>query len=101
MKIIAHGKASINDAVKTAEVALVLGVKKVVVECVPAADACFVSPATLAFCPVTDCSECQAAPCPFGHNPVDKRAALQAEYGLLEARLNEVGKKLREEIIHG
>ncbi|HDR2353314.1 TPA: hypothetical protein QCH65_000459 [Enterobacter roggenkampii] len=101
MKIIAHGKESVNDAVKTAEVALVLGVKKVVVECVPAATTSFVSPGVLAFCPVTDCSECSAIPCPFGHKAADKKASLQEQYESLEAQLHEVGNKLREEIING
>lgn len=101
MKVIAHGKASIGEAVKTAETALVLGVKKVVIECVPAAAIAVVSPGTLAFCPVAKCSECSAAPCPFGHKAGDRKTALQAKYESLEAQLQKVGNKLREEIIHG
>lgn len=101
MKIIAYGKKSISDAVQTAEVVLVLGVKSVVIECVPAATVEVVSPGTLAFCPVTDCSECQAAPCPFGYKPGNKIAELQAEYSEAETRLNEISRKLREATTHG
>ncbi|MDI3359739.1 hypothetical protein QQF21_17040 [Lelliottia sp. V89_10] len=101
MKIIAYGKKSIGDAVQTAEVALVLGVKSVVIEFVPAATVEAVSPGTLAFCPVTDCSECQAAPCPFGHKSGDKVADLKKEYNAAEEHLNDVARRLREAATHG
>lgn len=101
MKIIAHGKGSISDAVKTAEVALVLGVKNVAIECVPPAKIAVVSPGTLAFCPVAECCECTASPCPFGHQHGSELAVLQAEYAALEARLQVVGDRMREVIIHG
>lgn len=84
MKIIAHGKGSISDAVKTAEVALVLGVKNVAIECVPPAKC-----------------ECTASPCPFGHKHGSELARLQAEYNALEAKLQVVGDRMREVIIHG
>lgn len=100
MKIIAHGKNSIGEAVNTAEAALMLGVKKVVIECVPASITTVVSLGTLAFCPVAECKECQAAPCPFGHKSA-KVEELQAEYEAAEANLNEIARKLREAITHG
>lgn len=100
MKVIAHGKKSISEAVKTAEAALVLGVKEVIIECVPKATIALVSPSTLAFCPVTECGECQSMPCPFGHKSPGV-AELQAEYEAAEAHLKEVGRKLREAVTHG
>ncbi|HEY4437092.1 MAG TPA: hypothetical protein VGN40_13120 [Lelliottia sp.] len=101
MKVIAHDKESIGEVVKTAEVALVLGVKKVVIECVPAAAIAVVSPATLAYCPVTECGECSAAPCPFGHKASKDVTELQAEYNAAEEHLNDVARRLREAATHG
>lgn len=54
MKVIAHGKKSIREAVKTAEAALILGVNKVIIECVQEVNIAVISPATLAFCPVAE-----------------------------------------------
>lgn len=100
MKIIAYGKGLIGEAVNTAEAALMLGVKKVVIECVPASITSVVSPGTLAFCPVTECKECHAVPCPFGHKSA-KVTELQEEYAKAEAHLNEIARKLREAVTHG
>jgi hypothetical protein len=100
MKIFAYGKDGIGKAAKTAEVALIFGVNKVIIEYVPAANIAVVSPSTLAFCPVAECSECQAMPCPFGHKSA-RVAELQKEYEAAEVHLNEISRKLREVSIHG
>lgn len=100
MKVIAHGKNSIGEAVKTAEAALVLGVSKVIIECVPEVNIAVISPSTLAFCPVTECGECQSMPCPFGHKS-QRLAKLQAEYEAADEHLKGIAIKLREASIHG
>ncbi|RXJ10465.1 hypothetical protein [Lelliottia nimipressuralis] len=100
MKVIAHGKKSISEAVKTAEAALVLGVNKVIIECVPEVITAVISPATLAYCPVTECGECQSMPCPFGHKS-QRLEKLQAEYDAAEEHLKGIARKLREASIHG
>lgn len=78
MKIIAHGKESISAAVATAEAALNAGVKHVTIE---RSSGSLVA-STLAYCPVIECAECDAAPCPFERQSVDKKSETQAAYEL-------------------
>lgn len=101
MKIIAHGKQSIAAAVERAGSMLDTGIKTVTIECVPATPLLVIAASTLAFCPTADCSECDADPCPFGHQSGGKVSALQAEYAEAEAHLNDVSRRLREANTHG
>lgn len=77
MKIIAHGSTGSAAAIAIAETALAAGVKSITIEQAPVPVAGVL---TLTFCPVTECSECEAAPCPFERHSTDKLAAAQALY---------------------
>ena len=95
MKIIAHGKESINAAVATAEVALTAGVKSVMIECTPSSMLSEVIATTLAYCPVAGCSECAASPCPFERQQPNKAEEAQAAYDLAFHNLKVAEDNLR------
>lgn len=82
MKIIAHGKESIGAALSTAEVALTAGVSRVTIECMVTSMIPVLVATTLAYCPVAECSECRAVPCPFERQRADKIVEAQAAYEL-------------------
>ena len=100
MKIIAHGKKSIGAAVATAEIALTAGVTRVTIECTPASMMPVLVPTTLAYCPAEECSECNAAPCPFEHQSSDKVAEAQAIYDLATHNLQMAENNLRRVSAH-
>lgn len=80
MKIITHGSACSAAAIVIAETALAAGVKSMTIERVPVDVVGAITPGTLSFCPVIECSECEAAPCPFERHSADKLATAQTLY---------------------
>lgn len=101
MKIIAHGKESIDAAIATAEAALNAGVKFITIECTPVSMIPAVIATTLAYCPVTECCECSALPCPFERQSVDKVIEAQAAYDLALHNLKVAEDNLRALNAHG
>lgn len=101
MKIIAHGSAGVGAAIAIAETALVAGVQSVTIERAPAGVISVISPSTLTFCPVTDCRECEASPCPFERLHDDKLALAQAFYAEAAHNMKLAEDNLRAVSLHG
>lgn len=101
MKIIAHGNAGVEAAISVAGTALLAGVKSVTIERAPAVVIGVVTPTTLSFCPVVECSECEAAPCPFERHSTDKLATAQALYDEAVRNLKIAEDNLRTVNGHG
>lgn len=101
MKIIAHGKESIGAALSTAEVALTAGVSRVTIECTAASMLPAIAAPTLAYCPVVECNECSAVPCPFERQQADKFAEAQAAYDITVHKLQVAENNLRRVRFHG
>lgn len=101
MKIIAHGKESIGAALSTAEVALTAGVSRVTIECTPTSLLPALVTTTLAYCPVAECSECNATPCPFERQQADKYAEAQASYDIAVHKLQVAENNLRRVRFYG
>lgn len=101
MKVIAHGKESIGAALSTAEVALTAGISKVTIEYTAASMLPVLVATTLAYCPVVECSECSAVPCPFERQQADKVAEAQAAYDLAAHNLQVAENNLRRVCVHG
>ncbi|HCM9243514.1 TPA: hypothetical protein N5L31_000776 [Enterobacter bugandensis] len=100
MKIIAHGKESIGAALATADVALTAGVSRVTIECTAASMLPAIA-TTLAYCPVVECRECNAVPCPFERKQADKFSEAQATYDLAAHNLQVAENNLRRIRVHG
>lgn len=101
MKIIAHGKESIGAALATADVALTAGVSRVTIEYTAASMLPALVATTLAYCPVVECRECNAVPCPFERKHADKFAEAQAAYDLAAHNLQVAENDLRRIRLHG
>lgn len=101
MKIIARGNAAIPMAIETATAALSAGIRIITIECKQEEQDVVIFPSAAAFCPVDECKECTANVCPFSRQSGNEIEALQAEYSEAEARLLDIGNRLRGKIIHG
>jgi len=100
MKIIAHGKVSISAAVSTAELALAAGVSSVTIKCAPSPLVPVLTAITLAYCPVAECCECDANPCPFERKADGKVLKVQATYDQAVRNLEAAEENLRRAAAH-
>jgi hypothetical protein len=100
MKIIAHGKVSIGSAVSTAELALAAGVSSVTIECAPSPLVPVLTAITLAYCPVAECCECDANPCPFERKADGEVLKAQATYDQAVRNLKTAEDNLRKAAAH-
>ncbi|NDO83306.1 hypothetical protein CJP72_21865 [Citrobacter sp. NCU1] len=101
MKIIAHGNAGVEAAISIAGTALLAGVKSVTIERASVAVVGAITLGTLSFCPVIECSECEATPCPFERQSTDKMTAAQALYDEAARNLRIAENNLRTVNAHG